>query len=211
MQILLEGYGLDLDLNISRIGQVQGKIKKKIYFAKMNDLHVCRESSVSKFVLVKESRAVHIDLQPFLTQSHLGNGFQSSWFQSCHLHEVLSLIKSPLETALDEAGSLNVDNKKKTPSREFVLTGETVRIACTFKPQPEEDIFLASQKRSRINDGTKSPMRHCFCQLDMHPEKLLCYVCPRSNSSTLQLSQIVNAMPSSQQEDISKYFQPAAS
>ncbi|GFO12001.1 hypothetical protein PoB_003850600 [Plakobranchus ocellatus] len=182
-----------------------------------NDLLICREFTASRFILVKGSTLIHLDLQPFLTRSQLDNGSETSWFKLTHLQEVIDLLKTPLESYLDNEECS--DDKKKADksksNKEFVLTGTTVRAACSFRSRPEGDIFLMDMARPSgkftTTIGSSKPRSPSFTQMHVHHEKLICFICPRSNSSGLQLSQFMNTTIGGEHEDISKYFHPLTS
>lgn len=147
-----------------------------------------------------------LEIRPFLTQSQVDNGSTVDWFYTQHFNEVLALLRPVIIKSFSKGQSSKSDGKKSQP-KDSIITGDRVRIACSFKSCNLANSYLLNQFgcRSFINYENSGKMRSKYRSLTPHKEKLVVYVCPRSSSSILQLSQLVNSEPKTQ-EDISKYF-----
>ncbi|XP_005110974.1 uncharacterized protein LOC101849505 [Aplysia californica] len=148
-----------------------------------------------------------VEVLPFLTESQLANGTVHDWFKAQHFQEMLELLQPVMQKSVD-AGEVSVpEDKKYSKSKDCVLTGSTVRIACSFKQSVMNNTFLIHlpRGRSRKEDTRK---KRKYQELSLHKEKLLVYVCPRASSSVLHLSQLVNndIGENGSVNDISKYF-----
>uniref|UniRef100_A0A0B7AER2 Uncharacterized protein n=1 Tax=Arion vulgaris TaxID=1028688 RepID=A0A0B7AER2_9EUPU len=173
-----------------------------------DDIHICSNSVFSHYVQIGGMMLVQVDLLPFLMQSQLEGGYDTSWFTKDYLQEALMLMKPELESFMER--KLENEIKKSMKSKTCILTGENVRIAYTAKERQEKDIYLITHFRShkKINGRAPSKDQPHFQERRLHKDKMIVYVCPRISSSLLQLSQLVHAdmEKGSSQEDISKYF-----
>ncbi|CAL1527549.1 unnamed protein product [Lymnaea stagnalis] len=176
------------------------------------DLFICKNAIFSHFIRGPGETIIQMDLQPFLTPSQLDGGFDSYWFKKEHFEEVVTLLQSVIKSC---ANITNKELKKVEKSKDCVLTGETVRIACTFKMQSEKNVCLITQfyDKEKNKKGSTRKSQPLFREVSLHNEKIVAYVCPRVSSSAIQLSQLVcgGGNKDGQQEDISKYFVALAS
>ncbi|XP_059163123.1 uncharacterized protein LOC131946392 isoform X2 [Physella acuta] len=175
-----------------------------------SDLCICNEAVISHFfrvlMNVTSEKIVQVDLQPFLTQSQLENGFELDWFKSEHEAEMFTLLQPILKTCVDRKKDVTVHKDDK--SKDCVLTGESVRLACTFKAQ-EVNICLLSISSSAKRKHTAGKNQPNFQDVTLLNEKIVVFVCPRASSSVLQLSQLLNndTDKTRRHQDISEYFQ----
>ncbi|CAG5127395.1 unnamed protein product [Candidula unifasciata] len=177
------------------------------------DMHICSSSVFSHFIQIGGGKLIQVDLLPFLTPSQLEEGHELNWFAKDHLHETLVLLRPVLMSCLE--ARLDKDAKKSEQSQSCVVTGETVRVAYALKPHPERNRCLvthfSSQKKTQNKASSSSKGQPSFEERSLHKEKVVAFVCPKTNSSLLQLSQLVHAdVGKSTTPEISKYFLPSS-
>ncbi|XP_059163139.1 uncharacterized protein LOC131946392 isoform X4 [Physella acuta] len=107
-----------------------------------SDLCICNEAVISHFfrvlMNVTSEKIVQVDLQPFLTQSQLENGFELDWFKSEHEAEMFTLLQPILKTCVDRKKDVTVHKDDK--SKDCVLTA-------AGKNQPNfQDVTLLNEK-----------------------------------------------------------------
>ncbi|BFZ07729.1 hypothetical protein BsWGS_10768 [Bradybaena similaris] len=176
-----------------------------------DDIHICNSSALSHFI--GGGKLIQVDIVPFLTPSQLEDGHEVGWFTKDYLHETMMLLRPVLMSCLETR--LDKDAKKSEQSKSCVITGETVRVAYALKPHPERNRCLITHFSSqKAVKNTAIPPSHKdqprFQERSLHKEKAVVFVCPRTSSSLLQLSQLVHAdADKGTTQEISKYFLPS--
>ncbi|XP_055879210.1 uncharacterized protein LOC106065043 isoform X2 [Biomphalaria glabrata] len=187
---------MDLWISFSLFTDLNQDSRSSHLHMDLNDLYICSESTNSNFMKISSDKIIQVDFRPFLTQAQLESGFETNWFKSDHLEELLKLLQ-PLLLSCNE-GTVDNESKKKSPSKDCILTGSTIRVACLLKKQSTQNICLLTHFHNRKRTG-----------VSLHTEKVVAYICPRASSRSTHLTQLVannETSKSSQDQDLSKYF-----